>query len=162
MKRVGTVSYNIYCNFTNYGSALQTWALHQSVKKYTDCEPVLIDYCPDVLRDKNPLNPMHNMWDSDEESRRMCELSMPAIRENYKKFERFYHERFNRSSIKYTSENFDDVVRNEQLNGFICGSDTIFCIDEFQGFDDGVLCKLQINERTFGGLRCKLWRFTFY
>lgn len=24
MKRIGTVSYNIYCNFTNYGSALQT------------------------------------------------------------------------------------------------------------------------------------------
>ena len=137
MKRLGTVSYNIYCNFTNYGSALQTWALHQSVKKYTDCEPVLIDYCPDVLRGKNPLNPMQNMWDSDEESRRMCELSMPAIRENYKKFERFYHERFNRSSIKYTSENFDGAVRNEKLNGFICGSDTIFCIDEFKGFDDG-------------------------
>ena len=147
MKRLGTVSYNIYCNFTNYGSALQTWALHQSVKKYTDCEPVLIDYCPDVLRDKNPLNPMQNMWDSDEESRRMCELSMPAIRENYKKFERFYHERFNRSSIKYTSENFDDVVINEQLNGFICGSDTIFCIDEFQGFDDGYYA----NYRSMSG-----------
>ena len=32
-KRIGTISYNIYCNFTNYGSALQTWALHQAIKK---------------------------------------------------------------------------------------------------------------------------------
>lgn len=137
MKRLGTVSYNIYCNFTNYGSALQTWALHQAIKKYTNCQPILIDYCPDVLKDKNPLNPMQNMWDSDEESRRMCELSMPAIRENYKKFLQFYHERFDISFNKYTSGNFDDAVRDENLNGFICGSDTIFCIDEFKGFDDG-------------------------
>lgn len=32
-KKIGTISYNIYCNFTNYGSALQTWALHQAIKK---------------------------------------------------------------------------------------------------------------------------------
>ncbi len=27
MKTIGIVSYNIHCNFTNYGSALQSWAL---------------------------------------------------------------------------------------------------------------------------------------
>ena len=31
MKRFGIVSYNIYCNFTNYGSALQSWALQRAV-----------------------------------------------------------------------------------------------------------------------------------
>ena len=69
MRRFGTISYNIYCNFTNYGSALQTWALHQAVKKlgYT---PVLVDYCPDILADKDPLNPFGNMWDKDEESKK--------------------------------------------------------------------------------------------
>ena len=135
MKRIGTISYNIYCNFTNYGSALQTWALHQAIKKlgYT---PVLVDYCPDILADKNPLNPFGNMWDKDEESRRMVELTMPAIRENYRKFDRFYHERFTRTAKKYTSSNFNDVVSDEKLDGFVCGSDTIFCLDEF-GFDDG-------------------------
>lgn len=135
MKRIGTISYNIYCNFTNYGSALQTWALHQAVKKlgYT---PVLVDYCPDILADKDPLNPFGNMWDKDEESKRMVKLTMPAIRENYKKFDQFYHERFTRTKQKYTSENFNNVVAEEKLDGFICGSDTIFCPDEF-GFDDG-------------------------
>ena len=135
MNRFGTISYNIYCNFTNYGSALQTWALHQAVKKlgYT---PVLVDYCPDVLADKDPLNPFGNMWDKDEESKRMVELTMPAIRENYEKFDRFYRERFTRTKQKYTSENFNDVVAEEDLDGFVCGSDTIFCPDEF-GFDDG-------------------------
>ncbi len=132
---IGTISYNIYCNFTNYGSALQTWALHQAVKKlgYT---PVLVDYCPDVLVDKDPLNPYGNMWDKDEESKRMVELTMPAIQENYEKFDQFYHDRLTRTKQKYTSENFDDVVMEEDLEGFVCGSDTIFCPDEF-GFDDG-------------------------
>ena len=37
--------------------------------------------------DKDPLDPMKNMWDQDEESRKMLELTMPAIRENYYKFD---------------------------------------------------------------------------
>lgn len=135
MSRFGTISYNIYCNFTNYGSALQTWALHQAVKKLGDV-PVLVDYCPDILADKNPLDPFGNMWDKDEESKRMVELTMPAIRANYEKFDRFFHERFTRTKRAYTSSNFNDVVTDEMLDGFICGSDTIFCPDEF-GFDDG-------------------------
>ncbi len=138
MKRLGTISYNIYCNFTNYGSALQTWALHQAIKKYAGdiARPILVDYCPDILMNKNPLNPFENMWDQDEESRRMCELTMPAIHENYKKFDRFYHKRFERTKKKYTSENFNQIMEDEKLDGFVCGSDTIFCPDEF-GFDDG-------------------------
>lgn len=132
-ERIGTVSYNIYCNFTNYGSALQTWALHQALKKL-GTNPVLVDYCPDILRDKNPLNPFKNMWDKDEESRRMVELTMPAIKANYVKFDRFYHEKFNRTKKSYTSNNFGEVT--DEVDSFVCGSDTIFCPDEF-GFDDG-------------------------
>ena len=96
----------------------------------------LVDYCPDILADKDPLNPFGNMWDKDEESRRMVELTMPSIRKNCEKFDRFYHERFTRTVKKYTSANFNDVVDDEKLDGFVCGSDTIFCPDEF-GFDDG-------------------------
>lgn len=138
MKRFGIVSYNIYGNFTNYGSALQSWALHQAVNKIGNgrWQAVLVDYCPEILKDKNPLNPIENMWDIDDESRKMCELSLPAIHENYKKFDKFYHEKFCRTEKKYTPENFDYIVQEEALDGFICGSDTIFCVDEF-GFDDG-------------------------
>lgn len=134
MKRIGTVSYNIYCNFTNYGSALQTWALHQAIKKLGYI-PVLVDYCPDILKDKDPLNPYKNMWDQNDEVMRMVELSFPTIRENYNKFDRFYHGRFTRTKDKYTRRNFSRIV-GEGLDGFVCGSDTIFCPDEF-GFDDG-------------------------
>lgn len=133
--KIGTISYNIYCNFTNYGSALQTWALHQAIKK-VGYSPVLVDYCPEVLADKNPLNPYKNMWDKDEESKKMVDLTMPAIRDNYYKFDKFYRDRFTRTSQKYTASNFP-MITHEDLNGFICGSDTIFCIDEFKGFDDG-------------------------
>ena len=133
--RIGIVSYNINCNFTNYGSALQSWALSETLRKMGHT-PVLIDYCPDILRDKDPLDPMRNMWDSDPEARRQCELSLPAIRVNYEKFEQFYTTRFNRTHRKYFSENFNNIIDNEKLDAFVCGSDTIFCVDEF-GIDDG-------------------------
>ena len=137
-KRIGIVSYNIYCNFTNYGSALQSWALSQAINQVGegDYRSILVDYCPDILADKDPLDPFKNMWDKDEESHRMCELTMPAIRENYQKFDRFFHEQFDKTKKKYTSANFNDVISDEALDGFVCGSDTIFCPDEF-GFDDG-------------------------
>lgn len=138
MKKFGIVSYNIYCNFTNYGSALQSWALSQAVNKIGNgrWQAVLVDYCPEILKDKNALNPMEHMWDTDAESRKMCELSLPAIRENYRKFNKFYNEKFCKTAKRYTAENFNQIVQDEGLDGFICGSDTIFCIDEF-GFDDG-------------------------
>ena len=129
----GTVSYNIYCNFTNYGSALQTWALNQAIKK-SGYHAKLIDYCPDILANKDTLNPFINMWDKDEESRKMCELSLPAIRSNYIKFDQFYNEQFDKTKKKYTSANFESVT--DEVDGFVCGSDTIFCTEEF-GFDDG-------------------------
>lgn len=134
MKRFGTISYNIYANFTNYGSALQTWALHQAIKK-TGNTPVLVDYCPNILADKDPLNPFKNMWDQSDEAKKMVELTIQAIRINYKKFNIFYHERFERTFQKYTSENFNNITR-EGIERFVCGSDTIFCPDEF-GIDDG-------------------------
>lgn len=135
MQKFGIISYNMYCNFTNYGSALQSWALYHAIKKL-GAMPVLVDYCPDILADKDPLNPFSNMWDKDEESRRMCELTLPAIRINLEKFNSFYHEQFIKTAKKYTSGNFNEIELDEGLKGYICGSDTIFCPDEF-GFDDG-------------------------
>lgn len=139
MKQFGIVSYNMHCNFTNYGSALQSWALQQIVDRLGKGQwrSVLVDYCPDILRNKDPRQPVQHMWDTDEESRRMCRLSMPAILKNADKFDQFYSSRFLRTQQTYTSDNFHQIMEKEHLNGFICGSDTIFCIDEFGGFDDG-------------------------
>ena len=138
MKYFGIVSYNIHANFTNYGSALQSWALSQTVNKLgkEKWSAKLVDYCPDILANKDPLNPMKNMWDKDEKMLKECKLSLPAIKENYQKFMRFYSESFNKTTKTYNSRNFNDIVKEENISGFICGSDTIFCIDEF-GFDDG-------------------------
>lgn len=138
MKKIGIVSYNIYCNFTNYGSALQSWALYTSIKKMG--YPVkLVDYCPDILKDKDPLNPYKNIWDKTEEAKQMCELSMPSILINYKKFTAFYYKRFNVTS-KYDSSNFNSIIN--EVDSFVCGSDTIFSPDEF-GLDDGYLANYE-------------------
>ena len=84
--RIGTMSINIHVNFTNYGSALQTWALHRAINSLGEHEggapkwqAVLVDYCPDCLLGKDPLNPMEYMWDADEDSRRQCELSLLSL-----------------------------------------------------------------------------------
>lgn len=140
MKYIGQVSYNINCNFTNYGSALQSWALSRVIDRIGSrigVQSKLIDYCPTVLEDCDVLNPHKRMWDTDEESHRMVELSMPAIIVNNKKFEDFYTNRFRRTKNKYHDNNFDEVIDNESIHGFICGGDTIFCIDEFKGFVEG-------------------------
>lgn len=140
MKTIGIVSYNINCNFTNYGSALQSWALSQCIDKIgleIGVQSKLIDYCPSVLEDSDCLNPTKKMWDTDDEARHMIDMMMPAIHENYRKFETFYTNRFRRTKKKYTDDNFDNVVADESIDGFVCGSDTIFCITEFKGFVKG-------------------------
>ena len=139
MKKYAIVSYNMYCNFTNYGSALQQYALHRIINELAPgkVEAIVLDYCPDVLRDKDVLNPFRNMWDQDDESKRMVELTMPAIRLNYEKFKHFFREQYSLSKGKYISDNFNESLENENLDGYVCGSDTIWCIQEFGGFDDG-------------------------
>lgn len=140
MNNFGIVSYNINCNFTNYGSALQSWALSQAIDKIgavIGVQSKLIDYCPNVLEDCDVLNPFKRMWDTDEESRRMVELTMPAIIENYKKFETFYSNKFRRTKKKYHDSDFNEVANDEGIDGFVCGSDTIFCFTEFKGFVEG-------------------------
>lgn len=148
MKKIGIVSYNRYANFTNYGSALQSFGLYTAINKISDnrWKAILVNYCPDVLKDKNPLNPIKNMWDKDQESRKMCELSMPAIKVNYDKFVNFYDNTF-LNSQKYTSENFN-LIKNEGITSFVCGSDTIFCIDEF-GFDDGYYANYDVMKKNY-------------
>src|SRR5574344_939170 len=112
MIRYGIVSYNMYCNFTNYGSALQSWALYKTINRIGNGKwpSVLVDYCPDQLMDKNPLHPYTNMWDTDKESLKLCKLSMPAIHKNYEKFNNFYTEQFEWTKQKYTSSNFNDII----------------------------------------------------
>ena len=39
---------------------------------------------------------------------------------------------------------FDDISMDENITGFVCGSDTIFCIDEFEGFDDGYFANFDL------------------
>jgi len=61
---------------------------------------------------------------------------MPAIRINYHKFDTFYNRRFKKTKKSYTYRNFNDIVQEENIDGFVCGSDTIFCVDEWDGFED--------------------------
>ena len=135
MKTFGIVSCNIHVNFTNYGSALQSWALCKAIEKF-GYQAKLVDYCPKMQEDRDILNPQKFMWDTDEDSRRNLELSMPAIRVNYHKFDTFYNTRFKKTSGEYSSRNFNEIVEKDDIDGFVCGSDTIFCIDEWKGFED--------------------------
>lgn len=146
MHRFATVTYNYHCNYTNYGSALQTWALLRVLNSIApgEVEAINLDYCPVSHLDKDPLDPIKNTWDTDPDSLRMVELTMPAIHENYVKFDRFYHEECALSKGAYTAENFEDSLSAEGIDGYVCGSDTIFCIREFDGFDDGYFANFPV------------------
>jgi len=131
-KKIGVVSYNIHCNFTNYGSALQSYALCKTIEKL-GYKPYLIDYCPDCLKDANPLNPYKKVWDKDIKTHTLIKKSMPYIKVNHKKFQDFYSKKFNLTK-EFNSLNFNQT--KNIIDSYVCGADTIFCIDEF-GFDDG-------------------------
>lgn len=131
-KTYGIVSYNYYGNFMNYGSMLQSYALQKTLDKL-NINNIIVDYCTDALLDKNPYNPIKHMHDTDFTARLNCWLSLPAIKKCNKKFERLWNTQYKKTKRKYTSRNFNEL----QLDGFICGSDTIFCIQESEGFDDG-------------------------
>lgn len=139
MDRFGIISYNKYGNFTNYGSALQTWALSKVVDKLGKgrYRSVIVDYCPKSHIQCDILNPLALMWDQDTESQQECQRSLPAIRINNDKFNAFFARELEWTNARYDYRNFDQEIANEHLNGFICGSDTVFCIDETKGFDDG-------------------------
>ncbi len=175
MKLVGVVSYNINCNFTNYGSALQSWALCRAIQRL-GYEPVLVDYCPKVLEDANALDPIKRMWDKDDGFVRLVEMSMPAIKENFYKFENFYSSCFRRTAKKYYDNNFFEITNDEHVKKFVCGSDTIFCIDEFKGFVDGYYANfdcmkgnsvsyaasfgdIRFSDEEYGTLKCRLQNF---
>jgi hypothetical protein len=150
MIKIGIVTYNKYCNFTNYGSALQSWALFSSIEKLGPSFgiiPFSMDYCPDILKNKNALCPIKNMWDKDDESQKMVEMSMPAIKANYKKFCSFYQTKF-RWSPFVDSSSFDRISKEEKINVFVCGSDTIFCNKEF-GYDDGYYANFPIMKSGY-------------
>ena len=136
MIKVGVFTYlSLYCNFTNYGTVLQAWALQKALKKYFGevIEPVLIDYCPKAMSSMNPLKPMDNMWDKDTVLRKQCEEILPDIEENYFKFKAFYHDQMQMTKENYDEENILNIAE-ENISRFICGSDSIWDITEF-GWD---------------------------
>lgn len=143
MKRLGIISYNIYCNFTNYGSALQTYALGKVIDSLApnEIESVVVRYRADTLRDKDPRDPFDGCWDKDEESMRLLRATLPAIRSNADKFDQFYTTHYRLSRKEYNSEDIGHSLSDEALDGYVCGSDTIFCIPEF-GFDNGYYANL--------------------
>lgn len=129
--KIGIVTYtSLHCNFTNYGTILQSWAMQQALRKINDVNPILVNYCPVSMKDKDPLDPMKNMWDKNGEARKLCEMSLPAIRENYKKICDFYHQNMVMTRYEYDVDNFDNIHK-EGITNFLIGSDSIFDIQEF-------------------------------
>jgi len=150
MKKIGIVSYNLYLNFTNYGSALQSYALFTAISDLsTNFNPVLIDYCPKVLENKNPLNPFENSWDQDKITKQAIFDSKEDIKINYEKYMNFFKSNFEITKNKYDFLNFNNIEKEEGIHNFVCGSDTIFCILEFNGFDDGYFANYDVMKNGY-------------
>lgn len=150
MKKIGIVSYNLYLNYTNYGSALQSYALFTVIKSiFGVVDPVLVDYCPDILKDKNPLNPLKNSWDQDDATKQALIDSREDIEINYAKYMSFFRRYFKITDHKYDSSNFEQIAKLDDISIFVCGSDTIFCTLEFHGFDDGYFANYDVMKKGY-------------
>ena len=138
MKKYGIVSYNIHGNFTNYGSVLQSFAMQKAIERYFHkyAEAVVLDYWPKAIIGRDQLDPLKCITDASEEFKGMVKDSMPAIIENYNKIQKFIAEHYNLSRSAYDYRNFDRSKLDEQLDGYIVGSDAIWMTDFF-GEDDG-------------------------
>ena len=132
MAKYGIVTHSKYFNFVNYGSMLQCYALQKTLDKM-GVDNTIIDYRNDALLTKDIYHPLKNMKDNRFVSRLGCFLSYPDIKKANRKFEKFWDENYNKTEKKYTSSNFNEL----QFDGYICGSDTIWDIDESAGFDKG-------------------------
>lgn len=131
-KKYGIVTYHKYFNFVNYGSMLQCYAMQQALNKL-GVENEVVDYCNDALLDKDIDDPIKNMWDKRFLSTFGCRLSYPEIHKVNKKFENFWNLHYRKTPQKYTSKNFNEL----SYDGYIIGSDTVWCTEESEGFDDG-------------------------
>ena len=132
MKKYGIVTYSKYFNFVNFGSMLQCYALQQTLNKL-GVDNIVVDYRNDALLAKDINDPLKNMRDRRIISRLGCRLSYPQIRKANKKFDDFWNKHYHKTDKIYTSRDFDEL----ELDGYICGSDTIWDVDESQGFDRG-------------------------
>ena len=132
MKKYGIVTYSTYFNFVNFGSMLQCYALQQALDKL-GVDNVVVDYRNDALLTKDVNDPLKNMRDSRLSSRLGCWLSYPQIRKANKKFDDFWNAHYRKTDKMYTSQNINEL----ELDGYICGSDTIWDTKESEGFDRG-------------------------
>lgn len=150
MNKIGIVSYNMHYNYSNYGSILQTYALQEIIRKKMGIESVVIDYCPELFRNSNPKNPLDFIQNRKSEFYKACEILLNDIEQNEMKIRRFLSERYNCSSKTYYKENFQKTLEDEQLVGYVCGSDAIWSYDYFQTFDDAF----------YGNYRCMQQSYT--
>lgn len=152
--KIGILTYtSLHCNFTNYGTVLQAWALQHTVKRLFQYSPescndqvMLINYCPTKMEGMDPLAPFENMWDIDEQSREQARKTFPAIKVNFKKIEDFYLKNFNITEKEYSDENLNSINIEDGITRFIVGSDSIWDIEEF-GVDNGFFANYPIMKR---------------
>ncbi len=149
MNKVGIVSYNLHYNYSNYGSILQTYALQEAIKTSLNLEPVIIDYCPDLFRNSEPSNPLAIIKDKDSDLYRACEFLAEDIRENERKIRKFIREYYHYTSVTYYGENFNNTLNDENLSGYVCGSDAIWSYEYFKTFDDAFYGNHECMKQTY-------------
>lgn len=130
--KYGIVSYNQYVNFVNYGSILQSYALQQALDKL-GIDNTIVDYCCKTMVHADKDNPVPLMQDTDPVALECCIQSLPDIHAVNRKFDLFWDKYCRKTAEKYNADNFTDL----DFDGYICGSDTIWNIEEFAGFDPG-------------------------
>lgn len=116
--KIGIITFH---NASNYGAALQAYALQRAINRYTEHECEIIDYINPVICSRISSEKIKRI-NSIESLAKMI-IAYPYYTNKNKVFERFMRENANLSKRFYTAETIKKA--NEEYDIFITGSDQV-------------------------------------
>jgi len=137
-KVIGIFSLNMHTKFLNYGSAIQSYAL-QTYLKQKGVPSVIIDYVPlhaEHYFNKNWLFHYRKVWHPITFFKRFrWGLSRWKRSRKFDKFFNLYYSKTKRCYLHRELLSID-TIEDLSFSAFICGSDTVWKLDQTKGFND--------------------------
>lgn len=138
MKRIGIVTFH---RALNNGAVLQAIALERAVSKL-GAKAELVDYkCPKIENDYSIINFRQGL------KKFILSLKMaPQVSKQRENFKKFYQEKMNISSKRYTKKNIKEA--NKYYDAFIAGSDQVWS-PTCAGFDENYFLTFAEDKKKY-------------
>lgn len=139
---VGIVSFNIYSNHLNYGTALHSWAFQQYLKKQ-DTPSIILNYIPRNLEYYSMKYPILNDWHFWHPIRFIKMLLNWSVGfssniRKYNKFQHFFDTQYVKTTFAYNNKQLQKMhdIEEHNIGKWVCESDVIWKVSKVGSFDD--------------------------